>query len=286
MIRTDKPKVTEDVEDAAEMVATPHPFHDGELQRDAEQAPGGAENKVSAEAGSVESLDVFNEDVLQDDTARAIGYMGKTSEVQWLKRVQENVEHPDGHIIQTRRRLYGPPGNDAEAAQQRQKVRKNRRQRSLGQKVSINTLTYHSDHLNMHVDPSVDPYELPFRYTARRLLDAYLATVQGSLSFLAEASFYNEVERYYDCALAGTHIPLSTRWLAMLNFVFAVGAKYLQIVEAEWHFHDQDHHIYYSRGQSLNKIHGNFPIVNPDLLEIQMTAVQALYLLSVGHVSR
>ncbi|KAK7177960.1 hypothetical protein PSPO01_15991 [Paraphaeosphaeria sporulosa] len=138
----------------------------------------------------------------------------------------------------------------------------------------------------MRVDLTVNPFEVPPRETAQRLLASYMATVQSSFPFLPEASFNRQVDQYYDSMSIGTHISISTKWLAVLNFVFATGAKYSQLVEQEWPIDDQDDHVYYSRGHSLSSIDGSPLIGKPDLLEIQMTAILAFYFLSVGHVNR
>ncbi|KAK7177961.1 hypothetical protein PSPO01_15992 [Paraphaeosphaeria sporulosa] len=115
-IHSDEPKVANNAADAAVLVAPPR-FSDG----DDVLVEAGGEAEVSAEVGSNESLDILDEDVLQTEETRATGFVGKSPELQWLKRLRKNMQRSEKGASQIGR-AYGPPGDSAEASQWRQEA--------------------------------------------------------------------------------------------------------------------------------------------------------------------
>ena len=81
----------------------------------------GVEEKISADAGSSEELDVVDEDLFRDEESRAAGFVGKSSELQWLRRSRQDVEHR-GAVLSRGSGLYGPPDTDIEASSRRLKA--------------------------------------------------------------------------------------------------------------------------------------------------------------------
>jgi hypothetical protein len=132
------------------------------------------------------------------------------------------------------------------------------------------------------VDYSVDPYHLPEFDVVTRLLDRYMSTVQDVFPILAKEVFTNQVRDYF---MATIPYPVPARWLAILNLVFAIGARFSYLTETDWHQDSRDHIIYQSRAHLLTL--EELPMDHlPDLMRVQITALFAFYTSTVGNVNR
>lgn len=273
-IYSDKRKVVDDVSEAASSLSPSHSFQDVTQ----------GEADTSAEVGSNGDMDILQEDVLQTEASRATGFVGKSSEVQWMRRLQQDTEGPDeaaSHLEGP----YGPPGDSAEAARQRTEAWTQRQQQDSSARAQTNASTFYLDSNDTEVNRTVNPFELPPRDTAQMLLDGYMATVQDSFPVLSETVFRHQIDHYYTSMLQGTPSTVSHKWLTILNLVFAIGAKYLQLTEADLQTSGQDHHVYWSRAHVLG-LDGSSLVPHPDLVQIQITALVAFYFLCIGHVNR
>ena len=273
-IQSDRRKVVNDVSKAASSLNLSDPFQDGTQ----------GEADTSAEVGSNGDMDVVDEDVLQTEASRATGFFGKSSEVRWLRRLQEDTERPDdaaSHLEGP----YGPPGDNTEAALQRTEVWVQRQRRDSSVRAQTSASTFYLDGNDVEVNRTVNPFELPPRDTAQMLLDGYVATVQDSFPVLSETVFRCQFDQYYTSMLQGMPSTVSHRWLAILNLAFAIGAKYLQLTDADVQSNGHDHHVYWSRAHVLG-LDGSSLVAHPDLMQIQMTALVAFYFLCIGHVNR
>lgn len=227
---------------------------------------------------SDDELDAIDEDLLRDEQTLATGYIGKSSELQWLRRLRKDTEHIAAHssnivgdISQTspfHTEAYGPQTqHNHESSKQ------------------ANTFTFYLDDDHIEVDYTLNPYELPVIDVAHRLFECYMTTVQDSFPTLSKRSFTDQFHRYYISIENGTPLNVPKKWLAMLNLVFAIGARYSHLVEANWQADERDHSLYLSRACILG-LSGSDLVSPPDLLHIQTTALLAFYYLSVGHVNR
>jgi hypothetical protein len=239
---------------------------------------------VSAEVGSNGSIDVLDMDLLQDEESRAVGFVGKSSEVQWLRRLQYEAQRPDGASTEFGG-PYGPPGDNPEAAEQRVEAVSKRMGKKSGQIIKTSSSNFYLDTDDIELDYAVDALELPPIETAQRLYDSYMDTVQDTFPILSRASFTDELSQYYTSKDSGTRHKVSDKWLAILNLVFAIGAKHSHLVQADWQADDRDHIIYQSRAFILG-LSGPAIMAHPDLMQIQLTALLALYFLSIGRVNR
>jgi hypothetical protein len=75
------------------------------------------------------------------------------------------------------------------------------------------------------------------------------------------------------------------KWLAIVNLIFAISARYSHVVRAEWRGDDRDHLIYFSRARLLS-LDGETLFQHADLQQIQVTALMALYLLCTNQINR
>ncbi|KAH7090694.1 C6 transcription factor-like protein [Paraphoma chrysanthemicola] len=214
---------------------------------------------------SGESLDLLDENLHKDERARATGYVGKNSEVQWLRSVAlAQAERPNedeaGTLFQSRRSYA--PGNE-----------------------QVSTFSYWVDGEHVDVDFFVDPYELPPQDMADRLLKCYLLKVQDSFPIFPRKTFEDQFHRYFHAIRNGRPLGLSAKWQAILNLVFAIGAKYSHLSKASWRADERDHLIYQARARAFGMNEGT--ITNhSDLQQIQALGLLSFYWLTTGQVSR
>lgn len=188
-----------------------------------------------AHASSEREVTVLGEDLLRTRKLRSTGYVGQGSGVQWLRSLQDETE---------------PEGPD----QQPVSVSNNVAQQSSGQKTgapaSITDASFYLDADGVDLTVEVDPYELPPQQTAIKLFECYKQTVHTSFPVLPP-QFEEQVRRYFQTAKAGRPFTVPDRWLAILNIVFAIGARYSHLIDAEWKGEDRDHVGYVSRSIRL-----------------------------------
>ena len=94
----------------------------------------------------------------------------------------------------------------------------------------------------------------------------------------------DQFHQYYSFVSQGTPIAVPHKWLAILNLVFAIGAHYSHLTQANWHTGGYNRLVYQSRAQILYM--GESLISHPDLMLTQATSLLAFYLFSVGQANR
>ena len=240
---------------------------------------------MSAEVGSNESLDLLDEDLNRDEQARATGFIGKNSEIQWLRRLRLQIDRGDDDDSRPRM-PYGPPGDTDEAVALRiDASRKRRDSQPLDSVEHIAGSTYYLDNESIQIDFIVDPFEMPTPDTAKKLFTCFIDTVQDSFPILRKKSFTGQFESYYTSVKAGKPTRIPHKWRAILNLVFAIGARFSHLVRAEWQGDERDHLVYYTRARSTG-FTADAVVSHPDLQQIQIASLLALYYLSIGQISR
>lgn len=210
------------------------------------------------------SMDLLDEDLLKDDRVRATGFVGKNSELQWLRTIMLQLERNDEspNVSDRRGSSYGVENIE-----------------------QVSTFNFYLNSESVDLDFVIDPYELPTPETAERLLKCYMATVHASFPILPRKMFEEEFRKYFRAMRVGTAPRLSPKWQAIMNLVFAIGAKHSHLVKARWRADEGDHLIYQARARvfGLNE----FALTNhPDVPQIQVVGLLAFYYLSVGQISR
>ncbi|KAF4546085.1 C6 transcription factor [Lasiodiplodia theobromae] len=238
------------------------------------------EADVSADVGSEESVDIIEEDFNRSEKARATGFIGKNSEVAWARRLSQ-AQH-GGIENDVRGNSYGKPGKSEEAQRDRLSARKERHAAETQKHPPISDFTYHLDTENVLTFDHVDKDELPPPQVARHLLDHYMDTVQDALPILSKSVFLDQYRRY---SRAKNPESLPATWRAILNMVFAIGAKFSHLVNAPWRGDERDHLVYYTRALSLG-MPGDAIVAHPDLQRIQVLGLVSFYYLTISQVSR
>jgi hypothetical protein len=238
---------------------------------------------ISADTGSNGDTDVVDADILHDKTTLSTGFVGQGSEVQWLRHLKEQAAHPKEVSI-NHEGPYGPPGSTSQASLQRMEALKKRQERNSGTAVAPSTCSFYLDDEELDVDFQVISTDVPPFDTAQKLVDCYMTTVQDDFPILDRRAFLAEFQSYYG-PTGGVLSGVSPRWLAILNLVFAIGARYSHLIELEWQADERDHLVYQSRAYSLTI---NEPIVvsMPNVHQVQLTALLSFYFLVLGRVNR
>lgn len=211
-----------------------------------------------------ESLDLVDEDLHKDHTARATGFVGMSSEVQWLRSVAlafHDRSQEDG-FSNTQRRASLFPGSE-----------------------QVASFSYWTDGDNVDIDYSVDEYALPPSFIAENLLECYLQKVHDSFPILPRTTLEHQFRSFFTALESGNTPRCNAKWQCTLNLVFAIGAKYSHLSKASWRGDERDHLLYLTRARKCSL--DDAPIdTHPDIPQIQSLGLLAFYWLSVGQVSR
>jgi hypothetical protein len=138
---------------------------------------------------------------------------------------------------------------------------------------------------SVDVDFFVDPYDLPQLETAEHLLNCYMSKVHDSFPILPRKTFEDQFRKYFKALANGNAPRLSPKWQAILNLVFAIGAKYSHLSKAKWQADERDHLMYQARARAFG-LNETTMTNHSDVPQIQSLGLLAFYWLSVGQVSR
>ncbi|KAF2848752.1 C6 transcription factor-like protein [Plenodomus tracheiphilus IPT5] len=211
------------------------------------------------------SLDLLDENLHENDRARATGFVGGNSEVQWLRAVAS------AHLRRTDDETTGPSAQ--------------RRESCVPSCEQVSSFSFWADGENVDLDIFIAPYDLPQPEVAERLLHCYMLKAHDSFPILARKPFEDQFRIYFRAVKNGNAPVLSPKWQAILNLVFAIGARYSHLVKANWRADDRDHLIYQARARAFGLTQTTFTS-HSDIPQIQSLGLLAFYWLSVGQVSR
>ncbi|KAL9047161.1 MAG: hypothetical protein Q9214_000199 [Letrouitia sp. 1 TL-2023] len=248
----------------------------------------GGEHRASGGAGSTDSLDHINEDFNRSETSRATGYIGKNSEISWIQKLRrwtrEGSESNDSEVSETGEDSISQSNISFSAGFESPWL--NRRKLSRGvdereERHPISESTYHCDDLPLLDVDQVNAYELPPKITADCLFGAYLESAHPVLPILGRITFVNQYHRFFE----NVRRDPGPRWLAILNLVFAIGARYSHLILAEWRGSENDHLIYFTRARLLG-FNSHKVLEHAELQRVQIAGLMAFYLLATHQVNR
>lgn len=239
------------------------------------------ERVVSAGVGSTGSLDRIDEDFNLNEETRATGYLGKNSEIAWLRAlksqtgaVQSNGD-ADGHP-NSGEQSNAPPGFPTATwtgASRDDPV-------GNGDGIPLSASTYHCDDITVLVPGQVDLYELPPKQTAEALFRNYLDTVHPAFPIIGKITFSAQFRTFFE-----RDKKPGDNWLAILNLIFAIGAKYSHLIQADWRGDERDHLLYFTRARLL-AMNSDSILSHPDLQQVQVVGLMAFYLLAINQINR
>lgn len=240
------------------------------------------ESDVSATVGSTGAVDRIEEDFNRHEGSRATGFMGKNSEVTWMQRLKQETRYGSpvrNHDSSDFRERSGGASPLFESRSESRKSHTPLNEFDEGFSASGNS--YHVDDFSVGVEETVDPYELPPFDVAEKLFNAYLTTVHASFPIIGKATFSSQYRRF----LNGPQIKPGNKWLAILNMIFAIAAKYSHLIQADWRGDDRDHLIYFTRARLLS-VNGETIFSHPDLQQVQVEGLMGFYLLCTDQINR
>ena len=209
----------------------------------------------------VASLD---EDLHASDSARAIGYIGMSSEVRWLQSIAATRSQQVGNGVEPSAQSYESQSIETQAS----------------------SLSYWTDGTDVRpTETDIDPHELPPIGLAKKLLSCYLLKVHDSFPILPRATFESQFRMYFTALQHGNPPRLTPKWQANLNLVFAIGAKYSLLADDGQHVDRCDHSVFQARANALSsdEIEQTESVNVP---QIQYFLLLAFYHLCIGQVSR
>jgi hypothetical protein len=197
------------------------------------------------------------------------GFLGQIPDAQWLQSLRLRVQAADavfvgppdvsGHMFQPVSPIFGasPTPLPANPLQ------------------SLAPTNYYLDDEGIKLADCGNPFELPPEHTAGLLFQCYMKTVQGSFPMFSEV-LGDQLQKYYSHVGSGRSIHCPGEWFALVNLVFAIGAKFSHLIQVEWRADELDHVIYLSRAfQLLSLNHTTVVLSTPDLIgtQVRRTAI-------------
>jgi hypothetical protein len=210
--------VVDNVTDAAASTLRKSPDKHDEFESDQGKEEG--EANVSAEVGGSADLDLLDEDLMHDEQTRATGFIGKASEIQWLRKLHSRGVSED-HVGP-----YGPPGQTAEAAAERLTALRHRQEKYPSTLMHTNKASFFLDDEVFEMDLEVDPLELPLFEDAERLMQAYMGSCHNSFPLLAKKAFMHQ---FYHCKLAYDFLVYYNISLGLHNILAGHDLDYMLI---------------------------------------------------------
>lgn len=223
----------------------------------------------SPSVGSFE-VDHTEEDFNRDETARATGFIGKSSEITWLQKLGKEINH-DCEAYTANAPSISDNGLPSPSLTPRADGPSD---------PSVASSNYYLDDLDMPSTVQLDAYEVPSRETATKLFNAYLTSVHPSFPIIGISTFVSQFQVFFN----QPSLKPGNKWLAILNLIFAIGAKYAQVTDADLQENDDDHLKYFSRARMLSLQDQLFQ--HPDLQQLQVEGLTSFYLLASGHINR
>jgi hypothetical protein len=223
--------------------------HDDDDDGKSPTSADGGEAHVTASVGSIEDLDFIQEDLLQSEEASSTGFMGRNSQVQWLRALEVRVKDPEDEPSNM---PTGPPGPSADAFNQRAKAlherQENTEQKSAEQGY-FTDFNFYLDKTDIDIDVG-DPQIIPSADTAETLFNYYKAAVHSPF-WILDDDFEAQLQSFYTKPQIEVTLPVCSKWKAIMNLVFAIGARYSHLIAAEWQADDRDHLVYMWRAVHL-----------------------------------
>ncbi|KAJ5688971.1 hypothetical protein N7462_003363 [Penicillium macrosclerotiorum] len=202
------------------------------------------------------TTDYTAEDFNRSGKVQAMGFIGDHSEVTWLYKLKRFLDHHDNCPILT-----------CESPDQRSD--------------SISSLNYFQDDAQLSKLDNVDLSQRPPWHIADQLVKTYFQAVHHAFPIIGKNIFLLQFRSFYEDPDARPR----TRWVAVLNLVFAIASKFQLLVTNKDEGHSDDHHTYFARAWRLS-MQDVALIDHPNLQQVQVEGLTAFYLLSNFQVNR
>lgn len=225
----------------------------------------------SSSPGELDRVDHTEEDFNRDETARATGFVGRSSEISWLQKLSKEVNNECEDWSSSKSNEGDDNGLPSPTLT------------PIPEKPSdplVASSSYYIDDLDIPMTDHVDTFGVPSRDTATKLLNAYLTTVHPSFPIIGISTFISQFQVFF----SQPSLKPGSKWLAILNLIFAIASKYGQLTDADWKEGEDDHQVYFSRARSLS-LEGQL-LHHADLQQLQVEGLACFYLVASGHINR
>ena len=231
--------------------------------------PLGAETSPTSDQSPLPRLDgTVPEDSGDEDGGEVpnvveAGFLGQISEVQWLQTLRSRVQALDTVLL-------GPPDTTAPLSQPPSPTFTASPTSLAATPLEQIALTnYYLDEEGIKLTDCGNPFELPPEHTAALLFQCFTQTIQSSFPILPP-TIEHQLLQYYTLVRNGQAIHCPEKWFALVNLVFAIGAKFSHLVQADWRADELDHIVYLSRAFQLLSMNDTIVVLTtPDLLTTQ-----------------
>lgn len=194
------------------------------------------------------------EDFNRDEKVRAMGFVGEHSELAWLYKLKRDLDCETST----------PVGESPDRVT-----------------VSISSLNYFQDDAEISSLDHVELSRRPPPHIADHLVDIYFQTVHPAFPIIGKGVFLGQYRSFY----SNPNVRPGKRWIAVLNLVFAIAARYTLLVGDGLEGDGDDHLSFFARAWRLS-MDNDALLDHPNLQQVQVEGLTAFYLLSTSQVNR
>lgn len=211
--------------------------------------------------GSLDAIDLVEEDLNRNEKTRATGYFGKNSEVAWMQKLENEAKHRSRRGIR-----------DSDPASRCSEGRPD---------VPISLMSYYLDDLDIPMFHEVDPSAVPSKHLANKYFSAYMLVFHPSFNVVRRTTFTSQYTRFIR---EPSSVRPPRKWLAVLNMIFAIGCHYCRLTRDDVG-DDRDSLIFLARARKLSLTEDTL-FEHSDLQQVQVEFLVAFYMLARGQVNR
>lgn len=207
--------------------------------------------------------DYTEEDFNRNERSKALGFVGKHSETSWLYHLKRDLEFNASPLATSSdvNPLSTPDDQDRNA---------------------IASVTYFLDDEDIPILEDAEPLARPPQAIANSLVQNFFTTVHPTFPIIVPETFVRQVNTFY----TSPYVRPGRRWLAILNLVFATSSRcFHRQVHPDSMMANDDTLLYFSRAWKLG-MKANTLLEHPDLQQVQIEGLLAIFLLASGHVNR
>jgi hypothetical protein len=216
-------------------------------------------------------IDHTEEDFNRDETTRATGFIGRSSEIAWLQTLNKEVNSECEGWPSMMSKTDDDNGLPSPTLTPRP---------DDPSEPGVASTNYYLDDSDVSITEQVEAYGVPSRETATRLLNAYLTSVHPSFPVIRILTFVSQFQVFF----SQPSLKPGNKWLAILNLIFAIAAKHGQSTEADREDEEDDHQLYFARARMLSM--EDQLLQHPDLQQLQVEGLACFYMIACGHINR
>lgn len=224
------------------------------------------EAHVLSVVGSNEDLDFLEEEELGDLGSIETGYMGRSSQIQWMQTLERKLDQSGGGPFDM---PYAAPRDNKGASSKRPDApyEHQKQSASIG---PLSSYYFYLDNTDINID--IDDLDvLPPVEIAIKLFESYQIAVHDPFRIL-DSSFEEQLQMYYRVSQPSGTMNVCVKWKAILNLVFAIGARFSHLVGGDRRADVRDHHVYMSRAVHFLRLNQTTTLIcAPDISLIQVS---------------